>query len=249
MKYTLAISVIRLYNRIMSQTSQLFNLQKIDTKLDRNRSRLNEIETALNDDARLTKAQEGANKAESIFEATRKALKFAEDEVVGQQSKIENNKKTLYSGRVTNPKELEDLQNEAEALKRYLSVLEDKQLEKMVANEEAEASQKASQDNLNDVEELVAEENADLTKERKGLFEQVEKLENKREHAVTMIESENYSMYSKLRDTHRGIAVIEVEDRTCRACGSALSASMAQAVRSPSKITFCESCKRILYAK
>ena len=119
----------------------------------------------------------------------------------------------------------------------------------MVANEEADAYHQASKDTLESVKEQVAEENAGLIHEKTELLEQVEVLENEREQAGTMIDPKNLAIYAKLRETHRGVAVIEVADRTCAACGSALSASMAQAVRSQSKITFCESCRRILYSK
>ena len=146
-------------------------------------------------------------------------------------------------------KELEDLQNESEALKRYLITLEDTQLEKMVACEEAEAALIALKDKLEQVKKQVAEENNELTKEKKSLLEGTKKFENERENAVTMIDHENLATYSKLRETHRGVAVVEVSNRTCSACGAALSASMAQAVHSPSKISFCENCGRILYAK
>jgi predicted nucleic acid-binding Zn-ribbon protein len=233
----------------MSQAVQLYNLQKIDTSLDNARTRLKEIEIILNDDALVIKSQEEADSAENNFQRARKALKAAEDKVQAQQTKIDNNQKALYSGSITNPKELEDLQNESEALKRYLVTLEDTQLEKMVACEEAEAAFNVAKDKLEQVKKQIVEDNVELTKEKKTLLEETEKLENERERAVTMIDQENLATYSKLRKTHRGVAVIEVSSRTCLACGAALSASMAQAVHSPSKISFCESCGRILYAK
>lgn len=233
----------------MSQPIQLYNLQQIDTKLDKTHARLKEIEIALSEDAVLINAQQEATTAEGNYQTAQKELKRAEDEVQSQQQKIKNNQKTLYSGRVKNPKELEDLQNEAEALKRYLSVLEDRQLEKMIAFEEADAAYKASQTNLAEVEEQVAQQNIDLTKEQKELLEFINKLESKREQAVAGIESEEMATYTQLREARHGIAVTEVKDKTCNACGAALTASQAQAARSPSKITRCESCGRILYVK
>jgi predicted nucleic acid-binding Zn-ribbon protein len=249
MKCTLAISIIQPYNRNMNQALQLFNLQKIDSNLDNTRARLKEIEITLNDDSLLIKTQEEVVNAEKIHQTARKDLKITEDEVRAQQTKIDNNQKTLYSGSVKNPKELEDLQNESEALKRYLLVLEDKQLEKMMACEGAEIEYKTAQSKLEQVKKQVAEENIELTKEKKALLEGAEKLENEREHTVSTIGHGNLSIYSKLRETHRGVAVVEVSDRTCSACGATLSASMAQAVHSPNKVTFCDSCGRILYAK
>jgi len=233
----------------MSQPLQLFNLQKIDTTLDNIRARLKEIENKLNDDSLLIKIQEEVDLTEGNFLTAKKALKQAEDEVEAQQLKIDNNQKILYSGSVTNPKELEDLQNEAEALARHLAVLEDRQLEKMVACEEVDALHQASQKKLEQTKDQIAEENSDLTTEKKTLLEQVDKLESDREQSVGMIDFDNLSTYSTLRETHRGVAVAEMKDKTCTACGATLSASLAQTASSPNKISFCESCGRILYTK
>jgi len=233
----------------MSQPLQLFNLQRIDTQLDNIRARLKAIENALNDDSLLLKTQEEADLTESNYQTAKKALKKAEEEVQAQQSKIDQNQKILYSGSVKNPKELEDLQSEAEALARYLTVLEDRQLEKMVAFEEAEALHQASQEELDQIKIQIEEERTELTEEKKTLLEEVNKLESEREQSVTMIEFDNLSNYSALRETRLGVAVAEVTDKTCTACGAALSASLAQAARSPNKISHCESCGRILYSK
>jgi predicted nucleic acid-binding Zn-ribbon protein len=128
-------------------------------------------------------------------------------------------------------------------------VLEDRQLEKMVTCEEAETLHQAAQEKLEQIKEQSTEENTELTNEKKNLLEQVDKLESTREKSVTMIDFENLTTYSTLRETHRGVAVAEVTEKTCTACGGALSASLAQAARSPNKISFCESCGRILYTK
>lgn len=233
----------------MSRPLQLFSLQKIDTALDTARSRLKEIEIALNDDATVVKAQKGTDAAEKIYKTANKELKRAEEEVQSQQEKIDKNQKIMYSGSVTNPKELEDLQNEAEALNRFLAVLEDRQLEKMIINEEAEATRQHKQANLETVTAQAAQDNVALTKEQKVLLEKVEGLENDREQAVSNIDSEDLNIYSKMREKHRGIAVAEVINKSCSACGGTLSASKAQDARSPNKITDCDNCRRILYSK
>lgn len=233
----------------MSQPLQLFNLQKIDTKLDTARKRLKEIETTLNDDATVVKAQKETDAAEEVYKIANKELKRAEEEVQSQQEKIEKNQKIMYSGSVTNPKELEDLQNEAEALNRFLAVLEDRQLEKMIINEETEATLQHKQANLETVIAQAAQDNVALAKDQKGILEKVDGFENDRELAVSSIDPEDLNTYSKLREKHRGIAVAEVKDKSCSACGGTLSASQAQIARSPNKITHCENCRRILYSK
>lgn len=232
----------------MSKTVQLFNLQQIDTQLDNAHARLQEIDTALKSDAALKKAGKDADRAQKASQLAQLDLKRAEEEVLAQQSKIDNNQKTLYSGSVTNPKELEDLQNEAAALQRFLAVLEDRQLEKMIAFEEAESVHQAAQATLESVTEQVAQQNVELTKEQTEIRSQAGALEIDREKAVSEIDEESLNIYLNLRQSRHGLAVAVVKGKVCSACGAALTAAHAQAVRSPNTIHTCSSCKRILYA-
>lgn len=231
----------------MSQPFQLYSLQQIDTKLDNAHTRLQEIDAALKDNAALKQAEKEAAAAKTSYQKAQLELKRAEEEVQVQQTKITNNQKTLYSGSVTNPKELEDLQNEAEALKRFLSVLEDRQLEKMIAFEEAESAHQAAAENLASVEQQVVQQQAELGGEQSQTKARVVELETEREKAAAQVEEAAMQTYNKLRQSRHGLAVAAVEDNVCTACGAALTAAQAQAVRSPSKISTCSSCGRILY--
>ena len=144
----LALPQDTLYNQSMSQKRLLSQLQDMDTQLDQARSRLKEIDAALNDNSTVKRATRQAEKAEERFIKARLALKKAEQAVQVQQQKIDKNQKALYGGSVRNPKELEDLQMESGALRRYLSTLEDRQLEEMILFEEAQAAKEQADANL-----------------------------------------------------------------------------------------------------
>ena len=244
----LAICPFRLYNLNMSQPLQLFRLQQVDTKLDQARARLKDIETALQNDDALKNAQQLAEDAGKALHKAKTELIRAETEVNGQEQKIEKNQKILYSGTIKNPKELEDLQNEAAALKRYLAVLEDRQLEKMITAEEADSKNSSALSNLSKTEEKTAQRNTDLVVEQKQLLESVAKLESDRLLLITAVSEDNQAIYNRLRGSSNGLAVAEVDEKTCSACGATLTASQAQDARSPTSITFCDSCGRILYS-
>jgi predicted nucleic acid-binding Zn-ribbon protein len=231
----------------MSQARDLFQLQQIDSQLDQACGRLGEIEAALNDNSAVRKASSRLSKAEEVFNKGRLALKRAEQDVQVQQEKIEKNQKALYGGSVRNPKELEDLQMESEALARYLSVLEDRQLEAMIAFEEADNQHKQAERNLAKVKKEVAAQNVDLSAEQETLQAEVVRLETQRTSAVEGIAAELLTSYDKLRRTRFGVAVTGVRDGSCEACGTVLSAALAQEARMPSKIAHCTTCGRILY--
>jgi predicted nucleic acid-binding Zn-ribbon protein len=232
----------------MSQPFKLFRLQQIDSQLDQARSRLQEIDNALNRDEALRQALNRTKDTEESLNVQQKILRRAEEDVKSQRLKIEQTEATLYGGKVKNPKELQDMQNEAAALKRYLSVLEDRQLEAMLAVDEAEAEHKSALDHLEQVRAQMAKRNKDLTAEQADLLQDVDRMEAERQAAISGIPDEDLNLYDALRKQRRGIAVAKVSDKTCAACGSTLSSALLHAARSPSQITRCERCGRILYA-
>ena len=132
----------------MSAPFKLYRLQQIDSQLDRVRLRLGEIESTLNSNAAVQAAEQTSDEAEQALDGTRKVLHRTEEDVGSQRLKIEQNESSLYGGKIRNPKELQDLQNDVAALKRYLNVLEDRQLDAMIAFEEAEDAAKSAQHQL-----------------------------------------------------------------------------------------------------
>jgi uncharacterized protein len=231
----------------MSLSFKLYRLQQIDSQLDRARARLREIEAALSEDQAVRQAKARLQEADEALQSNRKLLRQAEDAVKDQRLKIEQTEATLYSGRVRNPKELQDLQNEAAALKRYLTVLEDRQLEAMIVVEEAETVQKAAAADLDQVLSRSAQQHSDLTQEKKILLSDIGRIENERKATVSSIPEDPLKLYEQLRQQRRGIAVAKVSDKACSACGSTLNAVLLNAARSPNQISRCDICGRILY--
>jgi predicted nucleic acid-binding Zn-ribbon protein len=232
----------------MSQPFRLYRLQQIDSQLDRAISRLHEIEIALSEDKAVKKAQSRLEKTEQDLLKAKLDLKRAEQEVQSQRIKIEQNEAALYGGKVRNPKELQDLQNESAALKRFLAVLEDRQLEYMLALDETEQEHENALQKLKKIQAQRSGENAELSDEKVVLLKEVTRLQTEREAASSGIPPDDMQTYTSLRLKRNGVAVAKVADNTCAACGSTLSAALSQAARSPNQLTRCASCGRILYA-
>jgi hypothetical protein len=231
----------------MSRPFKLYRLQQIDTQLDWIHTRLLEIDTALQNDASLKQAGETARQSEQAHEAARKALRRIEDEVQQQRIKIEQNESSLYGGKIRNPKELKDLENEVAALKRYLSTLEDRQLDAMLVEEEAAANQKMAAGELEKTRLDFEQRWGELNFEQEKILRDQERLEGERRAAAGSILPEDMAQYVQLRKTRRGVAVAKVVDRACSACGSTLNAALLNAAHSPNQITLCDACGRVLY--
>ena len=234
-------------NLLMSQTFKLFRLQQIDSQLDNVQNHLSVIEVKLNDNHVLNRAKTTAEVKEKNLKNKRNSLRLAEENVLNQQIKIEQTEATLYSGKVNNPKELQDLHNESAALKRYLTVLEDRQLEEMIEVEQAEAEFNDASTNLEKIQREDKQLKIELSKEKNKLIQEIDRLDNERNVELKSISTDDVKLYEKLRQKKRSVAVAKVIENTCSACGSTLTTALRQSAQSPGKITYCESRGRILY--
>lgn len=231
----------------MSQPFKLYRLQQIDSQLDWMQARIKEIEMLLNESEALRQARQHAAEINQAHQETHKKLLAAEDNVRQQRVKIEQSESTLYGGKVHNPKELQDLQNEVASLKRYLGVLEDKQLEAMFAEEEARSANEIAAAELEKAIQQHKKQSNEMIEERGKLQRDIARFQGERQASVAGIPEADISQYEQLRQKRRGIAVSKVTDRTCSACGAMLSAALLDAAHSPNQLTRCETCGRILY--
>ncbi len=231
----------------MSQPFKLYRLQQIDSQLDRIRARLQEIETLLKADEALQEATQRAEASANRLQEARHDLRRAEENVRQQRLKIEQSEATLYSGKVHNPKELQDLQSEIASLKRFLGTLEDRQLEAMFSEEEAESEQQNLLSELEQEQARFSQQSQELEVEQERHMKDLYRFEEERTVTIPSIPAKDLSLYDQLRQKRGGIAVAKVTDRACSACGSTLSAALLHAARSPHQITRCDTCGRILY--
>ncbi|HSK67413.1 MAG TPA: hypothetical protein VK888_10815, partial [Anaerolineales bacterium] len=122
----------------MSAALGLYRLQQVDSQMDQARARLKTIQQTLENDAELRAASDLLASAEDRLREAERLLKQSEQEVEKQRTKIQLAEASLYGGRVHNPKELQDLQQDVASLKRHLETLEERQLEAMEVAEQAE---------------------------------------------------------------------------------------------------------------
>jgi uncharacterized protein len=132
-------------------------------------------------------------------------------------------------------------------LKRHLAVLEDLQIEAMIASETTETNLKAAQENLLAGRGGRAEKNKSLLVEQSALKIDLDRFFVERNAVAGTIPPTELTLYDQLRQQRRGIAVAVIGDKSCGACGSTLSLAQIQSARSSGQMTLCPSCGRILY--
>jgi predicted nucleic acid-binding Zn-ribbon protein len=231
----------------MSASLGLYRLQQVDRQIDQVQAQLQTIRVTLENDNQLRQALALVESAGSEQHQARHSLQLAEAEVQSQKIKIDQAEVNLYGGHVHNPKELQDLQNDVVSLKRHFTTLEERQLEAMLKTEQADNKLKQAQADLEMLQSRLGDEHQKLISEQVTLTKNLDRLREEREAAVNPLGSSYLEKYEDLREKRRGLAVTEITDNACSACGTTLTAAIQQTARSMTQIVTCPSCSRILY--
>lgn len=189
----------------MSATFHLYRLQKIDSQIDKVQKRLDDIQRIIDDNRELKHAKTVLKKCEAAHEKTEKALHQAENEVKAQHIKIEQTESMLYGGSLKNPKEIQDLQNKADSLKRYLSKLQDDQIEAMLVHEEEGETLQTAQNALNGIRNKLIQQNSQLGGEQTVLTQDMDRLVKERDAALREVPADMFSKYTQLRKQKKWI--------------------------------------------
>lgn len=224
---------------------QLFQLQALDLEIGAAHRSLEAARARLGVSQALAAARADLADRETRLEALTREQQGLEWEVEDLSGKIAGLDKKLYGGKVSNPKELSGLQQDAEALKKQRKDREDRVLALMEQRESAAAGIKARQDTLAGVEEVWRREQSALQKETGELVLKIESLEGKHRDFRAGIEAGLVGLYDKLK-AQKGSAVAGVEQGICQGCRISLSQAQLRQVRTGS-LAQCGNCGRILY--
>ncbi len=232
----------------MSAALGLFRLQQVDSQVSQIEARLAKIRAVLENDEDLNAALAQAEEADAKQGDLERVQRKWETEAQSQQIKIQQAESSLYGGSVRNPKELQDLQSDIASLKKHLALLEENELEAMIQTESAQENHKNTLVEVDKIKARLGDEHRQLIEEKDALMPQLDRLHAEREATVRAVAANMLTLYEGLRHERRGMAVAEISDNACRACGTTLTAALQQSARSASQIVHCPSCGRILYA-
>jgi len=223
-------------------------LQQIDTRLDQVRARLHQIKLILEDDQEVRKISSQIISEENQLSFLKSELLSAEIAVKNQQVKIQQTEANLYSGKIINPKELQDLQSEIGSLKRQLNFLENKLLDVMISNEETQNEYDQICSRFNTIKKENEKTNSTILLEQNNLNKEIEKLNSEKKAAEISLTNQDISLYNKLRLQRGGYALSSISEGACSSCGATLTPAQHQAVKAFDQMIFCPSCGRILYS-
>jgi predicted nucleic acid-binding Zn-ribbon protein len=232
-----------------SALQRLLELQSEDSAIKRCEDRRSSLPEAV----RLKEVSDQLAELEADSEIARKQLDEItrehhrlEGEIGIGDQKIQREEQRLFSGAVSNPKELGALQAEVAMLKRRKAELEDQLLEVMVQKDDAsttvdsleqERSEAANEaDTLKrTVADLMVEIDAELAGHR-----------NKRTEVASDVPDDLLTLYERIRASKGGVGAAALVDSTCQGCHTRLPSKEAERLRAERGLQRCDNCSRIL---
>jgi len=230
----------------MHPSQKLLQLQTLDLERDAKHRRLKAVIASLNEPEALRNAAAALNSAQAEVTRARTRRQDLELEIKTLEAKIASVEERLYSGRVKNPKELSDLQNDATALRRHHNTLDDTLLEAMIGLEEAERVQSQAQESLAALQAEWQANQSALTQERRHLEADIAALTEQRRGKMEAISADHMATYQQLRHAHAGLAVSKIEEGMCNVCGVEISDRLLAKAGRSGDLSFCGNCDRIL---
>ena len=230
----------------MNQAQALYQLQMVDLAIGENQARSAEIDRLLGDDSAIQEAAAALDEAQAALRPWTTRSHNLDLEIKTLNAKLKETEERLYSGRVRNPKELQDMQDEAAALKRRRTTLEDDLLNAMIEVEEHQARDEEASAHLAELRAERETELADLRREQTDLTGSLADLEQQRQTALQAVDADSLQIYRELRPAKRGQVVAPMVDNMCKVCGTTQNLTIAKQVRTGQGLVYCIGCGRIL---
>lgn len=230
----------------MNLVSLLWHLQTTDAEIDDKTKRAHQVDDALANDPNLVAARSAGNDAQKQLATLRAQLHDRELEALTLDAKIKGIEERLYSGRVTNPKELDGMEKDLQMHKRQRGALDDKRLELMDAVEQAQKHADETAHSLAQTETARASDLEQLTRERDALTARLAELNAEREQTRGALSANALGTYDHLRKTKAGRAAAQIKRDACGACGVSTPTGLIQRIREGNEIVLCSGCGRIL---
>lgn len=229
----------------MSQIQLLYQLQLLDSEIQEKKKRLTDVLRAQKETDALLLARKRMKTAVSTHQSALASQKTLRQEMNTLDGNMKRAEQRLYSGNITNPKELGDLQAKIDSLERRRAVLEDAMLELMMAVEEAEEEQTEAEAQLALIKADWKAEQVDLEQEKHILALRLHKLGEERKTKTPLVEPAVLKRYDDTITRKSGVAVARLRGDQCSGCRLNVSAQAVKKVNE-GEIVECHNCGRIL---
>jgi predicted nucleic acid-binding Zn-ribbon protein len=235
---------------IHEHLDRLLELQAVDSERDLCARQHMQLDSGAKAQAALDAAQNESKQAHAAASASAGSLKDAELELSSVETKIADYEQRMRSGKLTNPREIANVEREIHQLSRQRSVLDDKILNLMEETEKDNEAVVTVDRRLHEASQALSDQR-ELSRETLDRLNQCDKrLGLQREALVSQLKGNAlYTKYESVRakPSSGGLAIVRVDsDRHCGGCHLPVSQQDAERVKEAAQSVICENCGRML---
>ena len=233
----------------LNSARTLLELQATDQQLASRRREYRRVSEDLAAQGGLPQLRDLAEKARIGELEARLETARLESESATLRERLSGLEERLYSGAITNVRELTAIETEHAAAKRELSQVEDSIEPSQNAAEDAREANVARQTELREAEAAWEESEKRLKQRRQRLGRQCIAMDKERQQSTSGIPPEDLSLYNSLLVRKGGVAVVRVERGVCQGCRVRLPLRELARIRTTGNLVSCSSCSRILLSE
>ena len=232
-----------------SSPSILLEIQRIDLRIEelilirKNLPERNEIKQLNDRIEKLKEELKNLNQEKHSLELSQKRIN---DEISILTTKIEKEEEKLYSGRITNPKELEGVNKEVISLKLKMDGKETEILELMEELDVSSDKIKIREEKLSKSLSEIKITESNLTQKEKEIDQETFELSDRKVILKDDLDLEVLREYELLRKEKGGRVVAVLEKSVCNCCNMQLPSIKVDSMRDPTIFYHCDYCERIL---
>jgi uncharacterized protein len=164
------------------------------------------------------------------------------------KTRRERDQQRMDQGLVSNPKDLQRMQQEMESLQRRIVSLEDDELEVVERLDEAQRTLDSLTAQLSETDARLAELSASRDQKAAALEQSLGEVAGQRTPVVAELPADLLALYDRLRESKGGVGAALLRARRCEGCNLDIDNAELAQIRSASSDTVirCEECSRIL---
>ena len=221
----------------------LLAYQRLVEKERELRDEIERVESVLTANPDVVSAEEGLAAAKSEQQAIQLRLRESDRERETHRSRLRSREKELMSGRIRNPGELMQMNEEVQHLKASFAEEEEAELHLMEEAELAEATVREAAERVDEARARSAADEPALRRDLESWQAELASVKADSEALWAQLSPSAQNAYLRVR-AHPPVA--EVDRNQCLACRVTVTSSGMQVLRKGDDIVHCDNCSRIL---
>ena len=227
----------------MKQGQLLLAYQRLVEKERELRDDIERVESVLTANPDVVSAEEALTAARADQQAIQLRLRESDRERETHRSRLRSREKELMSGRIRNPTELMQMNEEVQHMKASFAEEEEAELHLMEEAELAEATVREASDRADEARTRSAADEPSLRRELEASQGELASVKADSEALWAQLGTAAQNAYLRVR-AHPPVA--EVDHNQCMSCRVTVTSSGMQVLRKGDEIVHCDNCGRIL---